>query len=95
MNRRQMFGAAVAMAAAGMLVANASFAGDKPAEKAAAKKVKCAGNNECKGKGACGGEGHACAGKNECKGKGWTMVESEKACTDAKGTVVKEEKKGK
>lgn len=97
MNRRQMFGAAVAMAAAGMLVANTSFAGDKPADKAPAKKVKCAGANECKGKGQCASADgkSSCAGKNDCKGKGWQMVETEKGCTDAKGTVVKEEKKGK
>ena len=89
MNRRQMFGAVVAMAAAGIMVANRMVAGDekKPAEKT----WKCSGANECKGKGACGAAdgSHACAGKNECKGKGWVKVKTEKGCTDKGGTVVK------
>ena len=102
MNRR-IFGAAVALAAAS-LIANGAFADDKDKKadkpKATKKQVKCAGANECKGKGACGAAdgSHACAGKNECKGKGWTMVSSDADCTKAGGTVVKEapktEKKG-
>ena len=94
MNRR-IFGAAVAFAAA-TLVTNNAFAGEKVVEKKTEKKqIKCAGMNECKGKGACGAAdgSHACAGKNECKGKGWNMSDTEAACTKAKGTVVKEEKK--
>jgi hypothetical protein len=91
-----MFGACVAMAAAGIVVANGAFAADEKkaaAPKAEKKTVKCMGNNECKGKGACGGDGHACAGKNECKGKGWTMTSTDADCTKGGGKVVKEEKK--
>lgn len=44
---------------------------------------KCSGINGCKGKGACGGKGHACAGKNTCKGQGWEKL-SKSAC-EAKG----------
>ena len=95
MNRRQMFGAVVAMAAAGMVVANSGFANDKKTAdkpKAEKKSIKCMGGNECKGKGACGAAdgSHACAGKNECKGKGWVMVHSEAECTKAGGKVVKD-----
>lgn len=95
MNRR-VLGAAVAFAAASLVASNA-FAGDKPADKPKTEKkqVKCAGMNECKGKGACGSADgkHGCAGSNECKGKGWILVADEATCTKAKGTVVKEEKK--
>lgn len=94
MDRRKMFGAVVAMAAASVIVANGAFAEEKAADKPkpAAGKVKCAGNNACKGTGACAAAdgSHACAGKNECKGKGWTMVGSEADCTKAGGKVVKD-----
>ena len=98
MNRRQLLGATVAMAVAGLFVSKAGLAEDKkPAKdaKAAKKTVKCMGNNECKGKGACGAAdgSHACAGKNECKGKGWTMTSTDDECTKGGGKVVKEEKK--
>ena len=98
MNKRQMIGAVVAMAAASVLAAGSSFAEEKKAEDKKAEKkpsVKCMGGNACSGKGACGAadKSHACAGKNSCKGKGWTMVENDKACTDAGGKVEKTEKK--
>ena len=35
---------------------------------------ECHGVNSCKGKGECGGAGHACAGKNTCKGQGWIKI---------------------
>jgi uncharacterized membrane protein len=83
--------AMMASAVAAMFAAQAVHAGDaKPPAKAAAKGVKCAGINSCKGKGACKGADNDCKGKNGCKGKGWTMSKSEKACTDKKGTVVAE-----
>lgn len=99
MNRRQMVGAVVAMAAAAVFMANTGLADEKkPADtpKAAEKKVKCMGGNACSGKGACGAAdgSHACAGKNACKGKGWVMVGSEEECTKAGGKVAKAEKKG-
>jgi uncharacterized membrane protein len=97
MNKRQMVGAMVAMAVAGMLAANSGLADDKKAEKKAdAKKtMKCAGGNACGGKGACASAdgSNSCAGKNSCKGKGWTNVSSEAECTKAGGKVVTEEKK--
>ena len=50
-------------------------------------KVKCAGINSCKGKGACHGAANSCAGQNGCKGKGWLEVTA-KECKDKKGTVI-------
>ena len=90
MNRRQMVGAVVAMAAAGLVLANTVKA-DDPAP-APAKTVKCIGGNGCKGQGACSGGGHSCSGKNECKGKGWIMTATDKECTDAGGKVAKKKK---
>ncbi len=74
------------------LLCSPAFAADKskPAPKKddkATAQVKCAGINECKGKGACGGATTSCAGTNECKGKGWLLL-SEKECKDKKGTVI-------
>ena len=90
MNRRQMFGSLAAVAG-GLVLAASAFGQDKKKGKAG---VKCSGVNECKGHGECGAANgsHSCKGKNECKGKGWMNVSSEKACTDKKGTVVKEKK---
>jgi hypothetical protein len=90
MNRRQMVGAAVAMAAAGLVLANTVKA-DDPAP-TPSKNVKCIGGNACKGQGACSGAGHSCGGANECKGKGWIMTTTEKECTDAGGKVAKGKK---
>lgn len=96
MNRRQMFGNAVAIAAATLVLANSAQAGDekKADKKAADKKIKCLGGNECKGKGACGNADgtHNCGGKNECKGKGWSMVATAEECTKAGGKVAEEKK---
>jgi hypothetical protein len=81
-------GKAIAMTVAGLLLAAAphlSHADDKATKEA---KVKCAGVNACKGKGACAGASNGCSGQNGCKGKGWVEVASEKACKDQKGTVV-------
>jgi hypothetical protein len=98
MNKRQMIGAVVAMAAAGVLAANTSLADhhEKAGEKKADKKtMKCLGGNACSGKGACSAAdgSSSCAGKNSCKGKGWTTVGSEEECTKAGGKVAKDEKK--
>jgi hypothetical protein len=91
---RKAVGFAVASAVVGMLATGYQFTGDS--DKKDEGSVKCAGINSCKGTGACGAAdgSHACAGKNECKGKGWIMTATEKECTDASGTVVKEKKKG-
>jgi hypothetical protein len=53
---------------------------------ATAENVKCAGINECKGKGSCSAAEHACKGQNDCKGKGW--VEASAADCTAKGGTV-------
>jgi hypothetical protein len=95
MNRRQMVGAVVAMAAAGLVLTSTMKADDAPA-KTPKKTVKCMGGNACKGKGACAAAdgSHSCAGQNGCKGKGWIMTATDKECTDAGGKVVKPKKKG-
>jgi len=82
--------AMMASAVASMFAAGVVHAGDAMAPKAAAKGVKCAGINSCKGKGACASADNACAGHNGCKGKGWAMARSEKACKAKGGTVVTE-----
>ena len=89
MNRRQMFGAVAAIAAAGMFSASYVSAEDRKASgetpKAEKKTVKCMGGNACKGKSECGVPGaHTCHTKNACRGKGWVMVASEKECEDLK-----------
>ena len=90
-------GAVVATLVAGMFAAGSLAAQEDTKSgtrtKETSSKVKCAGINECKGKGECAGPGHACAGHNECKGKGWVTRESEQACKDAGGTVVASKKK--
>lgn len=85
MNRRQMFGAVAAIAAAGVFSANSSAAADRKAAgetpKAEQKTFKCMGGNACKGKSECGVPGaHTCHTRNACKGKGWVMVANEKEC---------------
>jgi len=76
----------------GLLATGSLFAAHE-GHAAEEKSVKCYGINECKGHGACGAPdgSHDCAGKNSCKGKGWVKVESEKACTDKGGEVIKDE----
>jgi len=76
-------GAIVASAVAGL------FAAATPAVVHAkgGGKVKCAGINDCKGKGACKSATSSCKGMNDCKGKGWIDA-SAKECTAKKGTVV-------
>lgn len=84
------------MSSKGMLIAGAvatlflSGAVVAQAEDKAGGEVKCAGVNECKGKGSCAGGtgGNSCAGMNSCKGKG--VVDMSAAdCTAKGGKVVK------
>lgn len=49
---------------------------------------QCHGVNACKGKGACGGQGHACSGHNSCKGKGWLKMTAEE-CKEKGGQFKK------
>lgn len=86
-------GTLIAGAVAG-LFAMGAFAADKaPAKDAkAGGDVKCAGVNECKGKGGCAGADNSCAGKNGCKGKG-VMSMTEADCKAKGGTVAKADTK--
>jgi hypothetical protein len=87
-----MNGKAIAMTVAGLLLAAAPtlHADDKATKDS---KVKCAGVNACKGKGACSGASNSCSGQNSCKGKGWVEATA-KECKDQKGTVVADKKDG-
>ena len=73
-------------ATVGALFATASFAADNHANNGEAN-VKCVGGNACKGQSACKGASSSCKGQNNCKGTGYTMVKSEKECTDMGGKV--------
>jgi len=70
------------MFAAGAARAHPGHAAEK------SRGVKCAGVNECKGKGECGGADNACRGMNDCKGQSWVTVASKKVCTDKGGKIV-------
>jgi hypothetical protein len=87
-----MNGKAIAMTVAGLILAVAPRVGIAD-DKAKEAKVKCAGINSCKGKGACSSASNGCSGQNSCKGKGWVEATA-KECKDGKGKVVadKEEK---
>ena len=66
-------GAALAAAAAALVVG-----ATLPTSNAAADyKVKCFGQNACKGHGACKSMGNACKGQNACKGKGFVEMTKE------------------
>ena len=83
---KQVKGALIAAAVAGLFMTGQAFAAEGEGGQPA--KVKCMGGNACKGKGACGGADHSCAGQNSCKGKGWIMS-SEADCKAAGGKVTK------
>jgi len=80
-------GKAIAMTVAGLLLAAGTTRLAHADDKAKEAKVKCAGINSCKGKGACSSASNGCSGQNGCKGKGWVEA-SAKECKDKKGTVV-------
>ena len=83
-------GAFVATAALGLLAGGATVASAGHHE-AGESKVKCTGVNSCAGKGQCNAAdgSHDCAGKYSCHGKGWVYADSDAACTEQGGTVVK------
>ena len=85
---KQIKGAVIAAAVAGLFLAGHAVAAEDAGGGEAAK-VKCIGGNACKGKGACQSADHSCAGENSCKGKGWIMTKSEADCKAAGGTVGK------
>ena len=57
--------------------------------KATDSMIKCAGLNECKGKGACKSAQNDCKGKNACKGKGFVETKSMQDCTQKGGKALK------
>ena len=75
-------GAAIAAAAAGLLLAQASL----PVAAADAAKVQCTGVNACKGKSECHTEKNDCKGQNACKGQG--VIETTAKECEAKGGKV-------
>jgi hypothetical protein len=84
-----MKGAMVALSVAALFGARGAMAAESSADSAKGDaKVKCAGVNECAGKGTCGGAGNSCAGKNTCKGKGVVEMSAEE-CAKKNGKVVK------
>ncbi|MBI4365889.1 MAG: hypothetical protein HY543_03630 [Deltaproteobacteria bacterium] len=85
--KKQMLGAVVATAVAGLMMAGVMKA--QAGETAKDAKVKCTGINGCQGKGECKSDSNGCAGHNGCKAKGWVHVSTEKECTDKGGKVVK------
>lgn len=79
MNRRQVFGAVAAVAAAGMFSASYATAEDRRAAgetpKAEKKTVKCMSGNACKGKSECGVAGaHTCHAWYACRGRCATFL---------------------
>jgi hypothetical protein len=53
--------------------------------------IKCAGHNDCKGKGACKAAAmNDCKGKNACKGMGFVETKTTKECNDKGGKVLAE-----
>ena len=95
MNKRQIIGSVVALAAASVFAANTGLA-DHHEKKGEKKGVKCMGGNACSGKGACASAdgSSSCAGKNSCQGKGWTMASNAEECTKAGGKVEEKKKDG-
>ena len=60
-------------------------------DKGKTERVKCAGPNECKGKGGCKAAAmNDCKGKNACKGKGFVETKATKECGVKGGKVLAE-----
>jgi hypothetical protein len=83
MNGKQLTGAALALAAAGMFGALPALG----AETAQASGVHCYGVNACKGQNECATDTNACKGQGSCKGQGWVGKASAEECKAAGGTV--------
>lgn len=87
MLKETLRGTVIASAVAGLFAVNAGCKQEAKMQKeGAGAMVKCAGINECRGKGACNGAKNSCSGQNACKGQGWIEVH-EKECKDKGGTV--------
>jgi hypothetical protein len=85
MVRKAVLGAAVASALGSLLASGVAFAAEKEG-KTAEKTVRCAGVNDCKGKGSCKSAKNDCKGQNACKGQSFSEL-TEKACLAKGGTV--------
>ncbi len=87
MNKARMAGAILATAVGLMFAANAFAQEANPSSAAGGSqaKVKCVGNNDCKGKSACKGASSPGPGQNSCKGQGLTMTSTEQECKDKGG----------
>ena len=83
-------GVTIATAVASMVLAGSVTA--MAQDKAKMDMVKCAGLNDCKGKGACKSAMNDCKGKNACKGKGFMETKTAKECGDKGGKVLAEKK---
>ena len=82
LNKKALTGAALAIAAAGLV-----FSAHTMAEGSEAK-VQCSGINSCKGQTACKSASNDCKGQNSCKGKGWTPTASAEECEKKGGKSV-------
>jgi hypothetical protein len=85
MIRKVVLGAAVASALGSLLASGVAYAGGKDG-KSSEKTIKCAGVNDCKGKGSCKSAKNDCKGQNACKGQSFAEM-TEKACLDKGGKV--------
>lgn len=82
--KKVLTGAALAIAAAGLMFTGNSIAGTDSKE----AKIHCTGINSCKGQTACKSASNDCKGKNSCKGHGWLPTANEKECKDKGGKVI-------
>lgn len=86
MNGRQLTGAALAMAAAGIF-ANLAATASEGAQQATTAAVHCYGVNGCKGQNDCKTDKNACKGQASCKGTGFVDMKSAQDCAKAGGKV--------
>jgi len=82
---KKISGAALAVAAAGLVLAGCASNMDSGTMSTA--QVHCAGVNSCKGQTSCKSASNDCKGKNSCKGKGWLPMKAEE-CKDKGGNVI-------
>jgi len=83
---KKVTGAALALAAAGMVMI--SPVSSAMSDNAATAKVHCFGVNKCKGHNDCKTASNACKGHASCKGHGFVSM-SAKACDDIGGKAGK------
>jgi len=85
--KKQLRGAAIATAAAGLFLSGCATNGGQGMMSASESgDVHCMGVNGCKGKTACKSAKNDCKGKNSCKGQGWLKT-SKTECGEKGGTI--------